>query len=187
MYENLAESYSKRSDYFYNRIFVENSQDEFLRQESDLLRYVKILEQIKSKYLIVLAVKDTAGNCLTTAEVNAVKALGFTKLNTKPQNMYVGVTFNKKVLCDKCGEERWQPVEVMINDQIESMDIKLSSMAWQHGNKAEIIINGTDYAVNIRGLNFVVFDTENNKLIDSAAFDYHSPNRVCRHKLIEID
>ncbi|MEY8444314.1 hypothetical protein AALA52_08730 [Lactococcus ileimucosae] len=43
------------------------------------------------------------------------------------------------------------------------------------GNRAEIIVDGIDYAVNKRGVNIVVFDFVAKKLIDSVAFDMHDP------------
>ncbi|MCD8373008.1 MAG: hypothetical protein LUD27_06895, partial [Clostridia bacterium] len=160
---------------------------EDIRCEYSLMNYVQILSKLKDNCLIILVVKDTAGNCLTSEEVDAIKTLGFTNLNTKPQNMYCGVLYGGKVLCNECGKERWQPVDVTLSGQIYNYEIELSSMAWQHGNKAEVIINGTDYAVNIRGLNFVVYDTEKKALIDSVAFDYHTENRQCKHKQFNND
>ena len=41
--------------------------------------------------------------------------------------------------------------------------------------------HGVDYAVNRRGLNIVVFDTQNFKVIDSVVFDTHATGIPCYH------
>lgn len=43
------------------------------------------------------------------------------------------------------------------------------------------MIDGVDYAVNRRGLNIVVFDTQNFKVIDSVVFDTHATGIPCYH------
>ena len=54
------------------------------------------------------------------------------------------------------------------------------------GNRASIKIDGKDYATNLRGLNFVVFDINENQLVDSVAFDTHFQGIPCRRKILVV-
>ena len=50
------------------------------------------------------------------------------------------------------------------------------------GSKASILINNTEYSLDSRGLNIVVFDKYLNKVIDSVAINTYLPE----HKIIRI-
>ena len=58
-------------------------------------------------------------------------------------------------------------------------DIKVSSKTLSGGNEGRIWINGIDYSVNKRGLNFVVINDENGDVIDSVNFDTHVSELLC--------
>lgn len=142
-----------------------------LQVETEVCRYIELLGRLKGSYLIILSVRDTPGDCLPEEAVRLVRELGFTKFTKELWRMYAGVSNRGEILCDAAGESREAPVSFQSRD---GAALSVSSMAWRQGNKAEIAVNGTDYSVNLRGLNFVVYDLENQRLVDSAGFDCHT-------------
>lgn len=153
---------------------------EVLKNCNDLSTYILLLNFLKQDYMILLAIKDTPGDKLSEKQVVDLKKLGFYNFSSELWRMYAGVLYMDKSVVDLSGTEKEAPVGFNAYDFLLGVDVKLSSMSWRNGNKAEIIINGFDYAVNERGLNFVVYDVKNKKLIDSVVFDYHNSFRCLR-------
>lgn len=145
-----------------------------LRSTTDIYEYLDILNIIKSKYLIVLAVRDTPGNCLSEEIIKKIFELGFTNFSKELWRMYVGISFKNLVIADLKGETNETPVEYQLHGDMLTLDVV--SKAWRNGNQASVIINGKDYSVNMRGINIVVYDVNNSQLIDSIGFDRHTPN-----------
>ncbi|MBR4696468.1 MAG: hypothetical protein IKO94_10350, partial [Selenomonadaceae bacterium] len=54
-----------------------------------------------------------------------------------------------------------------------SFRLEATSQAYQHGNCGDILINGENYAVNLRGVNIVIYDGSRKRVIDSIGFDSH--------------
>lgn len=61
---------------------------------------------------------------------------------------------------------------IFVKGQISNIEIELVSRTLRDGCTAKIFINHIDFAVNWRGLNVVVFDKKNMRLIDSVCFDF---------------
>ena len=53
----------------------------------------------------------------------------------------------------------------------DGLKVSVFSSPYRAQNRAEIKINGKDYAVNRRGLNFVIYDKKGKKVLDSVCFD----------------
>lgn len=162
--------------------YISNPNDikKLLKETNNICRYLDILQIIKSEYLIVLAVRDTPGDCLQQDIIQRLFNLGFTKFSKELWRMYIGVSVKSAILFNRAGEYPENPVEYLFRSN--HMELDVSSKAWRQGNQAAIIINDIDYAVNIRGLNIVVYDVENNQLIDSVGFDAHTENRCFMRK-----
>ena len=60
-------------------------------------------------------------------------------------------------------------VEQLIGDT----KIKIKSEAFRKGNKALIQVAGRDYSQNKRGINIVVCDAFDGKVLDSVSYDSH--------------
>ncbi len=56
--------------------------------------------------------------------------------------------------------------------------VTISSAGSMHGNHASILVDGIEYAANGNGLNIVVYDLENDEVIDSVAYNTNSSNPV---------
>lgn len=151
---------------------------QIIKDEKDIKKYLKYLEIIKDDYLIMLAVRDTPGDCIDNEILGHIHDLGFTKFTKGLWYMYCGLLLKSIPVCDIVGAQREEAVNYNIS--INNLEIKLSSNAWRRENKAEIIINDKDYAVNIRGINIVVYDLKNNNLIDAVGFDCHTTQMTCK-------
>lgn len=145
---------------------------------TDINIYFEFLKTIQSKYLVICAIRDTPGGNLPDSALNKIHEFGFTKFSRELWRMYTGVSFRSEIFCDKLGEAR----ELPVNYSNSELNISVSSNAWRKENKAEIVIDGVDYAVNMRGINIVVYDIDNKLLIDSVAYDCHPLQGVFRRK-----
>lgn len=163
----------KQIQLLYN--YVQNPSDisKKLTDTTDFYVYLNILQLIKSNYLIVLSVRDTPGDNISDEIIEKIHELGFTNFSNELWRMYIGVSLNV-VIANKTGDKREDPVEYQFHS--DKFDLDVASRAWKQGNKASVVINGKDYAVNLRGLNIVVYDVEKNQLVDSIGYDAHTEN-----------
>ena len=143
--------------------------EELLRYEDNYDIYFNILKQIKNDYMILVSARDTVGSEMPLLTRNLIKGLGFTNLNNAAGFMYVGAIDYGKVICNKASKKVSEKVEYEDTKRL----LKLTSEAYKNGDKAKIIINKTDYSINKRGLNIVVYDKLTNRLVDSVNLDTH--------------
>ncbi len=171
-YETILKAVTKANDNEYIKVALQKC--------DDLFCYIQLLALIKNNYIVALAVKDTPGDNLSSEIIGEIHALGFRGFTSELWRTYVGVIDNGNCVCDLLNKAREEPVSFSCADLASGCNIQISSMAWRHGNKAEIIIDNIDYAVNMRGINIVVFDASKKQLIDSVAFDYHISEKCYR-------
>lgn len=143
----------------------------FLRGFTDIRDYLEVLSFLKKKYMIIIAVKDTPGDMLSEEVVEAIRAMGFEHFQKGLWRMYAGVVQEDRIICDKSGLKTGASAECSYEDA--NMNLMVKSMAWRRGNKAQIVINDTDWSVNIRGLNIVVYDNASDTVLDSVGYDGH--------------
>jgi len=144
----------------------------FTRSCNDFVLYCDILRTLASRYLVIVAVRDTPGNNISPEITDRLGEVGFTDFRIDLWCMYIGIAYKGAILFQQSGE-REVPLKFDATDLLDGTSLVVSSEPWRKGDKAEIIINGADYAVNGRGLNIVVYDVQKKKLIDSVAFDWH--------------
>lgn len=145
---------------------------DLLKKTTEMTCYIDLLKILKSEYLIVLSLKDTAGSKMSPSMINQIRELGFSKFDIKLWLMYAGIIYKSEVLLNKSGEK--PEIPVFHECDISGCNVYVGSEPFKKGNRSSISINGTEYAINKRGLNIVVYDTENNKMIDSVTFDCHN-------------
>lgn len=142
-----------------------------LRKIVDISMYLDVLQVIKNDCIIVLAIKDTVGDCLSNEIIERLRQFGFSSINKETWRMYVGIVSNE-ICIDKVADSREEPVNESICIYNKLIDV--SSNAWRKNNCAKIIINGIDYAINMRGLNLVVVDKTTGQVWDSIGYDAHT-------------
>lgn len=176
----------KKIEYLKILIQNPNTLTTILRKTNDIEEYLNVLEVVKHNYIIFLAVRDTPGNCLSMSVIDKIKMLGFSDFTKQLWVMYVGMLGKGTVICNKKGEKPEDKVEFIHTDINSGRKFELRSQAWRNGNKAEILIDHMNYAVNVRGINIVVYDIESNTVIDSIGYDRHDPNgRFVRNIMLD--
>lgn len=142
----------------------------------DIVDYLKKLLIYSKEYTIVLSVRDTPGSNLSNAIVDCIFALGFSNFSKELWRMYIGFIDAGNVIYNHAGEAQGKPVFCQALSPGKNDEFSITSRAWKQGDKAEIIINGVDYSVNMRGLNIVVYDRTSHEVLDSIGYDGHDRN-----------
>ncbi|MCD8373246.1 MAG: LicD family protein, partial [Clostridia bacterium] len=122
-------------------------------------------------YFIIIAIKDTLGEYLNNDIQDLLNKLGLNKtLIKKYQCGYIAVINNGQVVYEFLANNK---IGVKCNFEIDSYNLDIHSLPFTAGNLANITIGTAQCAVNARGLNIVVFDKQNQYVIDSVCFDTH--------------
>lgn len=143
-------------------------------------QYVKAADYISglnnSNYLLFMSVRDDASTSFTTEIRDAMFNLGLeTDLTNKYRNSYVAVLDGKKVVFESVSEET-----VEYSSTSEGVEYHVLSAGFNAGSRSEIVINGVDYSFNSRGINIVVYDKENETVVDQVVFDTWSQDGAWR-------
>lgn len=153
--------------------------DNILNYVTDIYSYLNVLNNIKERVGIVISVKDTSGLLYNNSIDTYMKKIGNTyNLVGKHWRSYVMLSVNGVLLYEKMNDDG-ESIEYKQNIGLHCVEV--FSSIFKHENTARIMIDGVDYAVNRRGLNIVVFDTQNFKVIDSVVFDTHATGIPCYH------
>lgn len=144
---------------------------EELKSTCDIDKFLDLLMKIKDEYLIVIGIRDTPGNQMSEETIRKIRGLGFTNFTKELWRMYAGVCDKGDIICNSAGA--LPEMSVNYSGCVSGVEVAISSNAWRAGNKCEIMIDGVNYAINIRGINIVVYDTESHNPIDSIGFDIH--------------
>lgn len=155
-----------------------------LMNTKDIALYLDTLMAMRNKYLIVLSVKDTPGARMPDDILNKIHVLGFSNFLKDHLRNYIGVIDRGTVLFDSHNEKESLPMEFV--SDINGIHLSVKSESTSKGN-AEIIIDGEDYSLNLRGINIVVFDFETKKVVDSSTYDGWLPKAPFYHKNINFD
>ena len=151
---------------------------------NEIGEYIKLLSKMKEDLLIIISVKDTPGGRMPAEIEDSIKNdLGFSQFSTALWRSYVGISSFGNVIFDKtgtgCDAVTYEHTDIGSRN---GMSVKVLSSSYKSGNKSEIVINGTDYSCNIRGLNIVVYDSMKHLLIDSVAYDSYCYQKFVRKK-----
>ena len=93
--------------------------------------------------------------------------LGFkSNLKNAIQYSYIGIIDNGNVVYEYLSNKK---LEYLYKKQ--GYRIKVLSQGLNCGNLSSIQINGTEYSLNSRGLNIVIYNNQNKILIDSFSID----------------
>ena len=148
--------------------------------ETDFYKYIRAITE--EEYLIVISVKDTIGwNVLAEGYAN-LKKLGLKLIGSKEDGSYdhwkgyVAIIYKGIVQYENL-EERDMTVEY--TTVIDGIKLEVCSSPFRSANRASIVVNDEEYAVNRRGMNIVVIDTLDGSVIDSVAFDTWAEGRPC--------
>ncbi|MDR2650270.1 MAG: hypothetical protein LBB94_11210 [Clostridiales bacterium] len=182
LYERV-ESLSHRYDNLYNACLQTNGDVIYrvlLRMEDNLHKYLELLKVVSKNYIVIVAVRDTTGNNVGAENIALMREMGFTGITAELWRSYIGVIAAGEVVCDWVGAvDECLAISDDVSIKWKKTVFHVYSKPYKSGNEASICVNGTEYAANKRGLNFVIFDSQKNELIDSVAFDAHEAKCVC--------
>lgn len=147
------------------------------RYIEDIYEYLEYLYRIRKDHIILMAAKDTLGLAVNERVSNGFKKLGIiNNLNEKHGRSFAAVLNGGINIYEEMGTEL-NPIETYM--EVENVPVKLVSKVYQNGNEAKIEWDGTDYAVNERGLNIIVIAKDTKMVEDSVCFDMHLKKYSC--------
>ena len=118
--------------------------------------------------MIFITVNDDFYENLNEDDKKALKQLGLqTAFEDSFRKAYIAVIENGTVIHEDISDR-----QLTYSGKTRCGNTySLTSASWLIGANAQININNTEYALNKRGFNIVVFDDELNMVLDSVVFD----------------
>ena len=163
-----------------------------INKDNDFLLFLEHLKLLKEK-LVFIAVKDTIGFKISDAQYELLNSFGLNKLNenrreTGHWKSYISVIDDGNTIYEEISGVH---EDMIFNQCLYGYDISIYSSPLCQANCCSVMINGKEYAVNKRGLNFVVLDKNSGRIEESSAFDTHAENIPCyrdeEKRIIQID
>lgn len=149
-----------------NKINLIYNFKEKLSKCTDAKEYLQYLRD--SDCLILIAAADDISSIPRSGCEEALKQLGiFQNFQNKVRYAYLAVIDNNTLCFEKLEEEA-----IYYKMNLDNIDLTLKSAGFNDGNYAQILINGTDYSLNSKGLNIVVYNKNINQVIDSVVIDF---------------
>ena len=146
-----------------------------LRREKDFLAYLKLLKEVAPKFTIFITVADTgAGPYYTPQHAAAMADLGL-KINmlNRYRAPYIAIINKGKVIQELTSDKIDEPI--IIGGKISYHDCETYSAGFNYqvgiGSGAFVRFDGTNFSVGGRGFNFLVFDVEQDEVVDTRGFD----------------
>lgn len=145
-----------------------------------LTDYLEDIGDMSSHLMIVMSACNDMSMGLQDEEVMALRKLGlqtdfdlleynysFISIIDKGEVRYEGIS-NKKQFC---------------NTSIDDNEISIESAGYLEGYTGSIKINGTEYSLNHRGINFVIYDKDSGLVLDRAYCDTFLPDHEVVHNV----
>lgn len=150
-----------------------------LETSMELTEYMRLVAEYGDRVDVFLAVSDDMRNSLTEADIDALRLLGLTAdfENMRYQDSYIAVIDSGTVMYEGTSTHTL----TYAGTTSAGVTVNIKSAGWYSGAAAEIILNGTQYAANCRGINLVVYDHESQQVIDSMFFDTWAPEHSGYH------
>lgn len=139
-----------------------------LQMDLDFSSYMyRLKTQCKDETVFIVASDDFYNN-LTESDKELLKSLGLkTRLENLFRSAFVAVIENETVTYEAVSNR-----EVTYEGKTRyGHNYQIHSAGWLSGSGEYVRINGISYAMNGRGLNFVVYDDKRDLVLDNACFD----------------
>lgn len=141
--------------------------------ENKIFSFIEKLNIEKKHLIIIVSAKDTPGIAIESNLSQKLQTLGITTdLQGKHWCGYSAILYKGMSVDEKCMYE--QSVETSFTTS--SFEFKALSAPLNKGNLSSIKINNVEYSLNLRGLNFVVYDIIKQCVTDQVTFDTHLSN-----------
>ena len=149
---------------------------------TDITEIYDYLDNLKNEnYLVLIAIKDTIGIKTNGNLIEKFNEIGIARdLSKEYGHSYICVIDGCQCKYDSVGikesESRYYFSQY-------GHDYGLVSRVYRNGNYSSITIDEKEYSVNSRGFNIVVFDKNQDRIIDSVCFDTHVSGYTCMRNL----
>ena len=141
----------------------------------DNLTLTEFINEYKDKdYAFFFVVKGDSTIGFSTEMRDSLLSLNIQKtpLSLKSGDSYIAYSYKNESYVEA---DRDSLVNTFnINDYI----VSLTSCGYYHGNYASVLVDGIEYADQGNGLNIVVYDLEEDKVIDSVSYNTNTNNPV---------
>ncbi|MDR1216834.1 MAG: hypothetical protein LBK25_09145 [Treponema sp.] len=138
--------------------------------ETNIVSYLDSIND--PRFTIFIAVKDECAVNMNNTIMSGLQALGLKEdLRGKIQQSYIAIIEGGQVIHETLAPDKTTALENAGVLKDGTTNYSLHSASLPSGNKASIIIDDSEYAVNWRGLNIVVYDNDAGRVVDSVAFD----------------
>lgn len=119
-------------------------------------------------YVIFIAGKDEMSDNLSDSTLSILNGMGITSdLKSGYRNGFIAVITPEGIAYEDMGKGYTLTFEGSYND----IEYSIKSAGYDDEPVASIVINGTEYAANKRGLNFVIVDKETGEVLSVDTFD----------------
>lgn len=160
-------SFVDSSDMVYSDVAMISGDLDLKQNHTDISTYLETLQNCPDSYAIIIAAYDEASSGITTEIAEELSGLGLKKeLVGKYRYGYIAVIENGKIK-EKLGHAR-QSMKTVLQD---SAPVYVVSAGLDAGAEVSVLIDGIEYAVAARGLNFIVYDNNQHRVIDATVFD----------------
>jgi len=139
--------------------------------------FMKEVDKLNN-YILIIAAKDDASYALTPEIVTCMQDSGLEfSLPGKFQYAYLAVIEDGNVIYEHTDEDR-----ISFEEMIAGHRISAISAGFEKGNIASIKVNGREFSMDERGLNFVLLDKQTGEIIDSVRVDTFKNNILYRER-----
>lgn len=139
--------------------------------EEKLASFLDSLERDKENLAIIMTIRDTPGSKMPRDILGKLQNLGFHTFYTELWRMYIGIIDRGNTILDYRAPEKEDTISHF--DSINGHDLEVHSSAWRRENYASIMFDKIEYAVNMRGVNLVVYNYITDRICASIAYDSH--------------
>lgn len=141
------------------------------RSCSDIMDYIAVN---KDKYIICISAQDDMVSSIGDEEISGLHALGLKADYRKDMtysDSYAAIIDRGRVVVEKLSNRRIEYETAIEDCGDEAINIRIVSSGNYNQSYSQINVNGTDYALNTRGINVVLIDAQTHAVVMSKAID----------------
>lgn len=126
-----------------------------------------IRELNQENYLSIISVSDDASVSFTDEIAESMYSIGLKyDLRGCYRQGYIAIIDAGQVIYETLGEERLE-----YSNDVSGVHCDVVSAGYNAGKQSSIILDGVEYSNNRRGMNIVIYDKEQQKVVNTTTFD----------------
>ena len=162
---------------------------EKLTKQTNFLDYLRALKECLPHYVVFIAVNDTGAAQYFTAEhATAMAELGLkVNMTNRYRQPYIAIIDKGRVAKEIVSAKLDEPLTVSCKLGKHNVLVYSAGFGCQKGAgmDAMVMIDGADYMRGGRGFNFLIFDADNDEILDNRSFDMYDEGR-CNNQMSGI-